>query len=75
MPPSDEDDDDEETHVFPAATIVAETAQAVKVVDQHGADFWCPKSVIHDDSEVWQKGGEAGKFIVHGWWARKNGFA
>lgn len=70
----DEDDDDDETHVFPEAKVIAETDRAVKVVDQEGVEFWCPKSVIHDDSEVWKMGGETGKFIVHGWWAKKNGY-
>lgn len=33
-------------------------------------ETWVPKSVIHDDSEVWQTKQE-GDLIVHAWWARK----
>lgn len=34
--------------------------------------FWVPKSVIHDDSEVWRRFTE-GNLIVSKWWAEKKG--
>jgi hypothetical protein len=39
-----------------------------------GEETWIPKSVIHDDSEVYEDGGE-GTVVVHQWWAEKNGLA
>lgn len=75
MRPDEDDEDDAETHVFRDAKVVAETTRAVKVVDSDGVEFWCPKSVIHDDSEVWEPGTDTGKFIVQGWWAKKNNLA
>jgi hypothetical protein len=33
---------------------------------------WIPKSVIHDDSEVFEADTE-GSVIVHRWWAEKEG--
>jgi len=37
-----------------------------------GEDTWIPQSVITDDSEVYETG-HAGKLIVKGWFARKEG--
>jgi hypothetical protein len=34
---------------------------------------WIPKSVLHDDSEVFEDGG-TGAVIVHRWWADQEGF-
>jgi hypothetical protein len=39
-----------------------------------GDEVWVPKSVIHDDSEVYQ-GGDTGTLMVKSWWAAKNGLA
>lgn len=36
--------------------------------------FWVPKSVIHDDSEIWDKVGQEGKLIVQAWFAEKEGW-
>jgi len=35
---------------------------------------WIPRSVIHDDSEVYEIGHE-GKVVVAEWWADANGFS
>jgi hypothetical protein len=35
--------------------------------------IWVPRSVIHDDSEVWQLG-DSGDLCVHQWWAEESGF-
>ena len=37
-------------------------------------EIWIPKSVIHDDSEVYEEDDE-GEILVHLWWAEKNGYA
>ena len=39
-----------------------------------GDEKWVPKSVIHDDSEIW-KAGQAGRLVVLGWWAEKEKLA
>lgn len=56
---------------------VAETAGgAIKVTPVHPhkpIPFTVPKSVIHDDSEVWKKGQE-GKLVVQLWFAVKEGW-
>ena len=43
------------------------------LVDIDGDEVWVPKSVIHDDSEVYEKGHE-GTLVVESWWARKKGY-
>ena len=37
-------------------------------------EFWIPKSVIHDDSEVFRDTDIDGNLVVKTWWAEKNGF-
>lgn len=52
---------------------VHDSGEALKVTPVHlhkPIPFWVPKSVIHDDSEVYEKGGE-GKLVVKTWWAQK----
>ena len=34
---------------------------------------WIPKSVVHDDSEVWSNDHGEGELIVKEWWAEANG--
>jgi hypothetical protein len=50
------------------------TAILVAMLDAHGSpvDRWIPKSVVHDDSEVY-RAGTAGKVVVRAWWAREHG--
>lgn len=54
-----------------AATCVRETDKAILVeVDDFEHQAWIPKSCIHDDSEVFEAGGE-GELIVQTWFAKK----
>lgn len=51
-----------------------ETPKAILVritLEGRQVERWIPKSVIHDDSEVW-KLGHFGKLYVEQWWAEKN---
>ena len=50
-----------------------ETNRAIYVEDVDSKCFWVPKSVLHDDSEVWKKDQE-GNLVVFEWWAEKNNF-
>lgn len=49
-----------------------ERMMAVRVV-LGGVHYWIPKSVLHDDSEVFQNG-HVGEVIVKHWWAEKEGW-
>jgi len=54
------------------AEIVRETDLAVLVVLEDTAnELWIPKSVIHDDSEIWRMGDSTGMLVVEAWWANK----
>jgi len=48
--------------------------KAVLVELESGGEHWIPKSVLHDDSEVW-KNGQSGDVVVKTWWAEKEGLA
>lgn len=51
---------------------IHETDRAL-LVDISGEEKWVPKSVIDDDSEVYEDG-HVGRLVVAGWWAEKEGF-
>jgi hypothetical protein len=51
---------------------IAETPKAVLVRYDKEQKLWVPKSCLHDDSEVFEKGG-TGHIIVKFWWADKQG--
>jgi len=54
---------------------VGESTAALKLrVSGTGRTFWVPKSVVHDDSEVY-KDGSSGKLVVQEWFAEKEGWA
>jgi hypothetical protein len=53
--------------------VEAETAKAILCVIEN-EEFWVPKSQIHDNSEVYEKG-QDGTLIVTSWWAEKEGLA
>lgn len=53
------------------ASCVGETEKALKVLIE-GETFWIPKSVVHDDSEVYEKDHE-GVLVVQEWFAEKEG--
>lgn len=55
-------------------SVVRETDKALCVELDGGVEQWVPKSVIHDDSEVWNAE-TTGELIVKYWWAEKNGLA
>lgn len=38
-------------------------------------EIWVPKSVVHDDSEVYSGSTESGDLIVKTWWAEDKGYA
>lgn len=54
--------------------VVTETIDAILVRLADGHHRWVPKSVVHDESEVWSHHDEdargPGTLIVHEWWAR-----
>jgi hypothetical protein len=54
------------------AEIIRETDLAVLVVLEDTAnELWVPKSVIHDDSEIWKMADGVGMLVVEAWWANK----
>ncbi len=63
---------DESTVTIEDAKCTHATANAcLCVISGRVEGIWVPQSVIHDDSEVYEKGGE-GKLVVKRWWAEKN---
>jgi hypothetical protein len=73
----DREDEDDETVEIRKALVVAETQKAVRVSAPGWEEpKWVPKSVITDDSEVYdesQDGCGPGKLAVKKWWADKEG--
>ena len=66
---------EEEGYDFEGTVIcVRETPKAILVLVD-GDERWIPKSVIHDDSEVYtnKHPNNQGKLIVKMWWAVKEG--
>ena len=65
-------DYDETTRIC-GVTCIAASAKAILVKggDLDG-EMWIPKSVVHDNSEVYDVKHE-GDLVVQSWWARKNG--
>lgn len=53
-------------------TAIRESPKALLVRLSGGAEIWVPKSVIHDDSEVY-KAGTNGTLVVARWFAEKEG--
>lgn len=49
----------------------AETEKAIKVLID-GEMHWIPKSLVHDDSEVWRDG-DYGTLVIPEWFAAKEG--
>lgn len=59
-----------------AGTVKIETDKALLIeLEDIGEERWVPKSVIHDDSEVYEASGDgsSGDVVVMEWWATKNG--
>jgi hypothetical protein len=55
------------------ATLIAESSKAIRVRLDTGREVWVPKSVIDDDSEVYDSDHDEGKLVVQEWWAEKEG--
>jgi hypothetical protein len=55
--------------------VLRETPKAILVSndDITGEHKWIPKSVIHDNSEIW-KTGQQGDLVVKQWFAEKQGW-
>jgi hypothetical protein len=56
--------------------VVAHTEKALRVELASGDTFWLPRSVLHDDSELYDEGEhKEGKLVVKAWWADKEGLS
>lgn len=64
----------EDTYAIQAMPVM-ETQQAVLFELIEGDQVWVPKSVIHEDSEVWKEGQEPGELVVKHWFAKKEGWS
>jgi hypothetical protein len=67
----------EDTESFEGVYCDHETDKALHCIQDVQEDgdldpFWVPKSVVDDDSQVYQKG-HRGTLVVKHWWAAKNG--
>lgn len=57
-----------------AGEVVQETDKALLIRLESGDEKWIPKSVIHDDSEVYDVGeNSSGEVVVQQWLAKKEG--
>ena len=66
-------DGHEDVAEYDGVHVVQGTAKALLVEFMDGQQRWVPKSVIHDDSEVFDEGDNAsGKLVLHGWFVEKN---
>jgi hypothetical protein len=63
----------DETFEIEAEGVKAETDKALLVRLETGDEVWVPKSVIHDDSEVFDTENAAGTLVVASWWAKNRG--
>jgi hypothetical protein len=61
----------DEMATFEGIEVTGETDKAIKCVI-NGLPCWVPKSLLSEDSEVYQSG-TSGKLIVKQWWADKAG--
>ena len=56
--------------------VVAASDAALRIKLESGDTLWIPKSVIHDDSEVWDdEDNSYGEVIVQSWFAEKEALA
>lgn len=68
------------TRISTVGAIAIEDVSTVQESDRalcvliDGQRRWVPKSVIHDDSEVYRDG-DRGTLVVKEWWAEKEGFS
>jgi len=59
------------TAEFEDVNCIKETEKAL-LVEIEGEEVWVPKSVVHDDSEVYAED-DQGTLVVKRWWAREKG--
>lgn len=63
----------QDTADFPDSLVIGGSDKALNITI-NGKDYWVPKSVIHDDSEVFDElDNDNGTLIVESWWAKKAG--
>ena len=66
---------DDEGFGLGEARVIGSTEKALRVRCAHG-ETWIPRSVVHDDSEVYDALNNAtGKLVVEQWFARKEGWS
>ena len=58
------------TTEIPEVKVLRATKQALLVQLEDLTEVWVPKSVVHDDSEVYEDGHE-GTLVVQEWFAKK----
>jgi len=70
----------DETFTVTDAVCISETGIAILVqapffddVDGTGGEVWVPKSVVHDDSEVYTEGTDGDLVVVY-WFAERRGW-
>lgn len=69
----EDDDDGDDVREYVVERVAQETDKAILVVlAETGDQRWVPKSVIHDDSEVFDRAHADGRLIVQAWFAIKN---
>jgi hypothetical protein len=62
----------DDAYVMGDGKVVGETDKAIRVLlTDADAPQWVPKSVVHDDSEIW-KTNDVGSLVVKKWWYEKN---
>lgn len=74
-----DDDDDEVTAIayrVRGVTVERDTGKALLCRWPNGSQYWIPKSMIADESEVFDaRDHSKGEIAIAYWWARKNGIA
>lgn len=74
-PPEQGSDDDMSTKLG-TGKVKQATDKALKIELESGETVWIPKSMIHDDSEVYDADSNSeGEVVVQTWWAEKEGLA
>lgn len=58
---------------MPDVIALGATDKAIKVESDDLGEVWVPRSVIHDDSEIYE-GDHEGELVVEGWFAEKEGW-
>jgi hypothetical protein len=61
----------DETESFDVIKVVKETDKALLVRLDDGEEKWVPKSVIHDDSEIFSDATQEGKLILQAWFVER----